>query len=328
MVSNADPEPRIAIVIVNWRTAELVVDCLASLAATVPDHGHVQVMVVDNDSPDDSVRKIGQAIEANHWQSWMHVLPQSRNGGFAFGNNQAIRMIMQDQTPPDFIWLLNPDTVVRPGALTELVDFMREHPEVGIAGSRLEEVDGTPQCSAFRFHGILSEFEEGIRIGVISRLLTSYRVAPAIRDQAHRTDWLSGASFMIRRNVIEAIGLLDEAYFMYFEEVDYCLRAHRAGFQCWYVPASRVVHLVGQASGIRPSDVQVKPTPAYWFDSRKRFYIKHYGRARTMLADAAWIIGHMLWRLGLRLRGRTHPFPPGFLKDFIRHSSFRSGAAL
>ena len=135
-----------------------------------------------------------------------------------------------------------------------LVEFMNDHPKVGIAGSRLENPNGTPQCSAFRFHSVLSELEGGLRLGIVSRLLRNRVVAPPVSDEQHETDWVAGASMIVRHGVFADIGLMDEGYFLYFEEVDFCLRAHRAGWHCWYVPASRVVHLVGQSSGVTGAD--------------------------------------------------------------------------
>src|SRR5262249_24939007 len=161
-----------------------------------------------------------------------------------------LRPILAAPNPPDYVLLLNPDTVVRPGAIRPLIDFMERHPEVGITGCRLEYPDGEPQRSAFRFPTIWSEFEGGIRVGVLSKLLNREVVAPRVSDEPHPTDWMAGASMLVRRAVFDDIGLMDEGYFLYFEETDFCLRARRAGWPGWYVPASHVVHLVGQASGV------------------------------------------------------------------------------
>ena len=114
--------------------------------------------------------------------------------------------------PPDYILLLNPDTVVRPGAIVELLQFMEASPKVGLTGARLEEPDGTPQRSAFRFPTVLGELENGVRLGVLTRLLSRNVVAPPVSAEASRADWLSGACLMVRREVFDAVGLLDEGY--------------------------------------------------------------------------------------------------------------------
>ena len=110
-----------------------------------------------------------------------------------------------------------------------------------------------------------------MRLGVLSRLLEPCVVAPPVREEQHRADWVSGASMIVlRRSVFDEIGLLDEGYFLYFEETDFCLRARRAGWKCWYVPDSRVVHLVGQSSGLKDDAPVRGPMPRYWFASRSR----------------------------------------------------------
>ncbi len=237
-----------AIIIVNYRTPGLVLDCLHSLQSEIRDHVNGRVIVVDNASNDGSVEHLRTSIKAANWK-WVELLPLERNGGFAFGNNAAIRMLLQSSQPPDYFHLLNPDTYIRPGAVKELVDFLEIHPAVGIAGSRLENPDGSSQCSAFRFHGVWSELERGLRFGAISKILQRWMVAPPTRDIPHRADWVNGASMMVRRAVFETIGLMDDDFFLYYEETDFCRRARLAGWPCWFVPASRVVHLEGQSTG-------------------------------------------------------------------------------
>ena len=314
---------RLLIVIVNYRTAQLTIDCLRSLApemASLP--AGTRVVVTDNASPDDSVAQLTAAVHDNGWGDWATVRPLPRNGGFARGNNEAIRPALQSDDPPAYVLLLNPDTVVRPAAVTALLEFMDAHPEAGIAGSRLEEPDGRPQRSAFRFPGILSELETGLRLAAVSRVLKKFVVAPAPPQEACEVDWVAGASMMIRRAVFDAVGLLDEKYFMYYEEVDFCLRAKRAGWPCWYVPASRVVHLVGQSSGVTDEKKPKKRRPAYWFESRRRYFLLHRGRIGTFLADTFWVIGHALYTATAPARRKPANDPDRLLRDFLRHNFF------
>jgi N-acetylglucosaminyl-diphospho-decaprenol L-rhamnosyltransferase len=311
---------RVSVVIVNYRTAGLTIDCLRSLVAERADVPGMSVVVTDNDSGDDSAGRITAAIQAEGWGDWASVMPLERNGGFAYGNNAAIAPALGGQPPADYVLLLNPDTVIRPGAIRELISFMESHPRVGIAGSRLEDPDGSPQRSAFRFQGVASELEEGLRLGIVSRLLERYVVAPPVPERQCRTDWVAGASMMVRRAVFEQIGLLDEGYFMYFEEVDFCLRAARAGWECWYVPESRVVHLVGQASGVTDRTQQRKRRPAYWFESRRRYFVRNHGRAYAALADTAWAAGYAMWRVRRAIQSKPDTDPAKLLGDFIRHS--------
>ena len=316
---------RLLVVTVNYRTPALTIDCLQSLEDEVRSLSNVQVVVTDNASGDDSVEKIAHAIAQNQWGDWAKFMPLDLNGGFAFGNNAAIHPGFNSGTLPPYVLLLNPDTVVRPGALKALMDFMEMNPRVGIAGSRLEDPDGTSQRSAFRFPSLLSELESTLRLGFVSKLLSGWNVSPPTRDEDHPTNWVAGASMIIRREVFETIGLMDEKYFMYFEEVDFCLRAHRAGWECWYVPASRVVHLVGQSSGINDSKRAPKRIPTYWFNSRRRYFVKNHGWFYTVVSEVIWISCFALWRCRRYLQRRPDPDPPQFLSDFIANSVMVKG---
>jgi GT2 family glycosyltransferase len=322
-----NPTP-LLVVIVNYRTPNLTIDSLRSLVSEVQALPGTRVVVTDNKSGDGSVEQIGTAIETEGWSEWASLMPLERNGGFAYGNNAAIRPALQSTNPPPYVLLLNPDTIVRPGALKALVDFMNEHPDVGIAGSRLEDPDGTPQRSAFRFHTVLSELDFGLRLGVVSKLLSKWVVAPPVSDQTHQTDWVAGASMIIRREVFEAAGLMDEEYFMYYEEMDFCLQASKAGWSCWYVPQSRVVHLVGQSSGVTDTKRPPKRLPQYLFDSRRRYFIKNYGWLYAALADHAWASSFVLWRLRRVIQRKPDNDPPKFFGDFLRNSVLFRGGVL
>ena len=316
---------KLLVVIVNYRTAPLVVDCLRSLEPEEKAVAGMKVAIVDCWSGDDSVAILSKAIADNYWRRWVCLLPLEENAGFARGNNAAIRMAMRSPDPPKYVMLLNPDTLVRPGAVQALLDFLESRAEAGMAGSRLEDADGNVQISAFRFPTILSEIESALRFGLATRLLARWMVAPPPPQQPVAVDWLSGASLLIRRAVLEEIGLLDEGYFMYYEDADFCRAARLAGWSCWYVPESRVVHLVSQASGI---ESQIKPRPAYWFEARRRYFLKNHGLVYTALCDAAWIASFGLWRVRRALMNKLDTDPPGLLRDFIRRSVFARGRAV
>jgi GT2 family glycosyltransferase len=308
------------IVIVNYRTADLVIGCLRSLAAQISDidNSHVRVVVVDNNSGDGSLVKLSAAIERESWSAWAELMPLVKNGGFAFGNNAGIRKVRALAESVDYIMLLNPDTVALPGAIGALLEFMDAHPEVGIAGSQLESVNGSVDSSAHIFPTPLSELEGAARLGILSRLLQRYVVTPPPQAYAHQCDWVSGASMIIRRQVIENIGLMDEKYFLYFEEVDFCRRAFQAGWQCWHVPASRVIHLEGASTGIR---AMAKRRAGYWYDSRRRYFSKHYGISGLVAADVLWATGRLsyLLRRSLHLGANNNPddSPKWFMFDVL-----------
>ncbi|NES22786.1 MAG: glycosyltransferase, partial [Symploca sp. SIO3E6] len=173
----------VLIAILNYKTPKLTIDCLHSLVGEVQALPGIRVVVSDNASGDGSVEQIQAAIDREDWGSWASVMPLDCNGGFAFGNNAIIRESLKSNNPPPYILLLNPDTIVRPGAVKALLDFMSEHPDAGIAGSRLEDPDSTPQRSAFRFHTVWSELNSGLNLGVVSKLLSKWVVAPPVSNE-------------------------------------------------------------------------------------------------------------------------------------------------
>ncbi|MFD1952573.1 glycosyltransferase family 2 protein [Sphingomonas arantia] len=326
MTPSSTPATMLA-VIVNYRTADLVIDCLESLVAEVAAIPGLSVCVVDNASNDGSDERIAAAIAANGWHGWATLIAAPTNGGFAAGNNVAIRPALTSANPPDLCWLLNPDTRVQPGATAAILDFFADHPAVGIAGTALVEEDGSPWHYAFRFHSVLSELERGARLGPVSRLLSHRAVLRPMGDRIQPVDWVSGASMIVRRGVFEMIGLMDERYFLYYEETDFCRRAARAGWPTCYLPQASVMHIAGQSTGLTGPRPALRRVPDYWFESRRRYFLRHHGRAYAALADAAWLAGHVGWRLRRWLFRRPDPDPPRLIRDFLRHSALFPRAA-
>ena len=314
----------VGISIVNYKTADLTIKCLQSLVSE-RELINFEVIIVDNDSRDGSFEKISTAVASKGWSDWVQVIDSGHNGGFSFGNNIAIRQFFERKELPEFIYLLNPDTYIFPNAVNKLATFMQQNPKAGILGGRIEEPDGTPQSSSFKFHTWITELDRGFSFAPITKILTSWVDLHQIAEHAEKTDWVSGASMMIRREVFEQIGLLDEAYFMYFEETDFCLHATRANWECWYVPESRVVHYFGQSTGITNNGAVTKKMPNYWFDSRRRYFLKNYGVIHAVLADIFWLIGFSTWKIRNCFQKKPHIHPPHLLKDSFINSIFNRG---
>ncbi|MGE8942930.1 glycosyltransferase family 2 protein [Leptospira interrogans] len=314
----------VTVVLVNYCTRDLTLDCLQSLEGEIAQFPGSEVIVADNASPDGSGTQIATAIAENGWAKWARVLAMPRNGGFSYGNNGPIREVMARTRRPDFVWLLNTDTVVRPGGLRALVDFLDAHPDVGMAGSRLEHEDGTRQCSAFRFHSVASEFESSLQLGIVSKILKPWKVAPDLPDTPMQFDWLSGASILIRTQLFEEVGLMDEGYFLYYEETDLCRRAAELGWTCWYVPESRIIHLVGKSTGVTDAAKRRARRAPFWFQSRRRYFIKHHGVLYATLADAALATGTALSNVMNFLRRRASTHPQKFLQDLARETALRN----
>ncbi len=310
-------EAKVSVAIVNYRTPSLCIASLASLEPELAQLKNAHVYVVDNHSRDNSVREIQHAIEARRW-SWATCLPLDINGGYSAGNNIAIRRALDESS--DYVLLLNPDTEVRSGAVVHLLRFLETHPEAGIAGSRLEDADGTVQRSAFRFPSALGELDEALRFGLATRALSRWTIAPAPSATAESVDWVAGASMMVRREVFDVIGLLDPEYFLYFEEVDFCRRARQAGWSSWYVPESRVVHYVGQSTGVTNAADQTRRRPGYWFESRRRYFLKHHGLAYAAAVDAVALGATGLWRVRRQIQRKPRDEPQHFVRDLVSHS--------
>ena len=319
--------PRTVVAIVNYCTAELTIDCLRSISKNAAEYADARVVVADNASPDGSGQRIADTIEREGWSDWASVLPLPKNGGFAYGNNEVIRQWIGGTHTPEYFWLLNSDTLVHPGALTHLVDFLDNTPAAGFAGSCLEHRDGSVQHSAFRFHNVFSEFEGGVQLGIVTRLLKSKIVAP---DRPHKTqpcDWLSGASMLIRASVLQQTGLLDEDYFLYFEETDLSKRAHALNWESWYVAESRVIHLVGQSSGVTDHERALARRPSYWFESRRKYFVKNHGRLYAAAADLALIVGVAIRKLRTAITCSPPTHPKSFIVDLVKHSALLNPAS-
>jgi N-acetylglucosaminyl-diphospho-decaprenol L-rhamnosyltransferase len=321
---------KLLVIILNYRVTHLTIDCLKSIEPETARFPGLKVAVCENGTGGDAEQTLRAAIRDHGWQKWVELTAIHPNRGFTGGNNLIIRNGMASQEPPEYFLLLNADTVVHPGAFNALVRFMDSHPNVGIAGSRLESPDGTPQGSPFRFQSIATELDRGLRLGIVSKLLSPWVSDLPPPAEAREVDWVAGASMIIRRQVIDAIGALDEGLYTYFDDIDYCLNAKRAGWSTWFVPESRIMHLEGMSTGIKGistgmAQKTAKRRPDYWFQARRRFFLKNYGALYTAAADAAYLSGFALWRLRRWFQRKPDTDPPHMLSDFFRNSVFMTG---
>lgn len=317
----------VGVVIVNYRTAKLCCRAIDSLHAERQFLPELRCVVVDNDSQDGSLEQLQQHVKDKAYASWVDVLDAGKNGGYAFGNNLGLAHLNSGALPtPDFYWLLNPDTCLHARAGWHLLNFIKhrlaQHNESCIVGSRLEDEDGTPQVSTFNFPTWRSETLAGFGLGILDKAFRRYRVIRDLVDEPEQVDWVAGASLMIPQDIFRSVGPMDDNYFLYFEEVDYCLNIQRAGFPCWYVPASRVVHEVGASTGISDVRKQQPRRPQYWFNSRRRYFSKNFGVAHLLLADIGWMLGYSSWCLRKFFSDKKDFYnqPPKLLSDTLRNS--------
>ena len=228
---------------------------------------------------------------------------------------------MKLESPPDAFWLLNPDTVVRDGALHALQDFLASHPKVGICGGGIEEADGKQWPYAFRFPGWISELVRGCSVGCLTRILSRWTVLVPMGSEPARVDWVSGANLVVRSETVSRLGLMDAGYFLYYEETDYCLKAKRAGIECWYLPKCRVMHIAGQSTGVTVRGGKPKRLPAYWFSARRRYFSKNHGRFYAIVADLIWMTSFALSRSIKWVLRKPRDLTPRILTDFFYHSA-------
>jgi GT2 family glycosyltransferase len=225
----------VSIIIVSWNGKELLRRCLRTLAERTKGVSY-EAFVVDNASSDGSAAMVAQEFPG------VTLVANSRNTGFAAACNEGIR-----RASGEFILLLNPDTELRKDAITTLVAAMRARQEVGIAGPKMLNPDGTLQPSVRRFPTLASQIPILLKAHNVPRLRVAPSLAKYFSDDmdygtAQRVDQVMGAAFLIRGSVIRDLGMLDERYFIWFEEVDYCKRAAEKGIQTWYLPEASVVH--------------------------------------------------------------------------------------
>jgi len=249
----------LSIIIVSWNTARLLEDCLASILAN-PPASPFEIWVVDNASTDDSPRIVHEKF------SQVHLIENRENVGFARANNQAIH-----RCTGKYILLLNPDTLVASGALQALVDFLDENPEAGAAGARILNPDSSLQISC---HPLPTLSRELWRLLHLDSLwpYAEYTLTKWETDQAQQVDMLLGACLMLRKKVLDQVGLLDENYFMYSEEVDLCYRIQRAGWRLFWVPQSEMVHFGGQSTKQVPTEMFLN-----LYHGKIKFFRKHNG---------------------------------------------------
>jgi len=250
----------LSVLIVNWNTKDALADCLRALPESVAPVSS-ETIVVDNSSSDGSPEMVRTQFP------WVRLIENGENAGFVRATNQAIAT-----SRGVYLLLLNSDAIAPPGSLARMVSFMRHHTDAGAAAPKLVNPDGSFQASYARFPTLLAESLSAF--GLNRRLWGPHHPSPPPRpdEVPHPVDWAPGACLLLRRSTVEAVGPLDEGFWMYSEDTDLCYRIHRAGWKVYYLPDVEIVHLGGASSRqCRPESV------ARLYRSKIRFFRKHYG---------------------------------------------------
>ncbi|MEY8829328.1 glycosyltransferase family 2 protein [Sedimentitalea sp. XS_ASV28] len=304
-------------IILNYKTADMTLQSAeAALAGMEGVAGGITI--VDNDSRDGSFETLDAAVRARGWDrdGRVTVIQSGRNGGFGAGNNVGIRAGLPGGVRPDYVYILNSDAFPEAGAIRLLMAHLDSHPETGLVGSYIHGPEGDWHCTIFRFPSIWSEIESGIRFGPVTRLLKRHVVPMDLPDGPRAVDWTAGASLMMRREMLDRIGLFDETFFLYFEETDLCRRARLAGWPTVYLPESRVTHIGSVSTGMKTW----KRMPAYWFDSRWHYFSKNHGAGYAALATASFVTCRLLFRLRCKIERKPHGDAEKFLRDMVAHA--------
>ena len=287
-------------IIVNYRTPELTECCLAAVKREQALLPKLRAIVVDGGSGDGWAEVLARAVAEPEYESWTSFLPLGINGGYGWANNQAILSLACEERLPEFIHILNPDAEVSEGAIARLVEELQAHPRCGAAGSQLLSPNGLAVTSAFRFPSAGREFVAAARSEAIGRLLG---IAPTVvrPDQSAEVDWVSGASVMFRSDALREVGIFDDGFFLYFEEIELMHRMRVKGWKVRYVPQSRVTHIEGASTGGPAARAQ----PRTWYESRRRYFALTGGASSVAAANLA------------RFAGRT----AGMAKALVRRSN-------
>lgn len=261
---------RVSIIIISFNVKDLLKNCIESLkreAQEVP----LEVIVVDNDSSD-GTKEILEDMQGNSQQ--LKVILNTENRGFATANNQGA-----SQSSGEYLLFLNPDTVVQPGLVASLAEYLDRHADVGIVGPQIVYPDGSLQLSCGKIPSLHCTILEAFQLWRVSRtFFGGYRYAAWEHDSLRKVGWVSGACLMIRRNLFGCIGGFDENFFLYAEDADLCLRAMKKGFHVIYFPYSTLIHYEGQSSRkVRDQSL------LRGYQSKLYFFKKHAGNPHILI---------------------------------------------
>jgi len=211
------------------------------------------------------------------------------NGGFAAGNNYGILA-----NNADAYILLNSDIIVLPGAISELIKAMEENADAGLIGPGILNPKGYKDTSAFQFIHPLTEFVRTANTGIITRIFQRYDVLYPRNVPPVDPDWIGFACVLIPRHIIKEIGLLDDGFFMYFEDVDYCHRVRKAGWKILYWQKPQIIHLHGGSANFNAQGTLQNRAPRFYYEARSRYFAKHYGYLGLLFANLNWLMGRMI----------------------------------
>ena len=291
---HTDSRIDVAVVIVNYRSTPLLLRCLDTIHRHGIESPKIHVHVCENASGDGSEYRIRQQIDSRGWGHWVSLVALDHNRGFTGGNNVLLKRLLESQTPPQAIFLLNPDTEVAPLAIDRLYTAFKSNSDWGALGPSIVGSDGALQTSCFNDPTPWSEFLRAANTGPLDRIFHRNRTSKPLPHDRGPHDWTSFAAAMLRPEALLTAGVFDEGYFAYFDDPDLCWRIRRAGWRIGHCPEARIMHLEGASTGIRETRTQRKRSPGYQMRGRARYFAKRHGVAGLWLANLCWHAGRAI----------------------------------
>lgn len=296
----------LVVVIINYGTPQCTIECLESLARERTHYTNFKVLLVDNASKDDSTAQLSRAIVHNQWSHWISLLPQTRNLGFAGGNNAAIRDAFHQPVPPEFLLLLNSDSLVHPNCLRTAVNRMRNNPKIGALSCMVRNTDGTIQNVCRKFPNPLLETCRTLGFPYLFPKLFSWADTedPCWNrvTTARAVDWIGGAFMLLRASAVRTSGPLDESFFFYGEDTELCHRLFKNGWLVFFDPTAEITHLGGASSS--PSQLQNRQKVQLAWNAKLQVQQKCYGKISALWMRAIYLIAISLNLLSLWATGR------------------------
>jgi len=317
MNSQSIPENKVAIITVTYNSADFIEQYLESVALFLKGTDH-QLFLVDNQSNDNTVDIANHFAQTQQLTSQIHVIPANDNLGFGKGCNLGVKHAKAHK--PTHLWFLNPDTIIFEDTAPALLQLLKEDTNIDFAGSILVDKNNTPRAGAFRFPTAINVFLSTMTLGILDKLFHKHTTAIPADNETIEADWLTGASFIVKYDCFENLEGFDPQYFLYFEEVDLFFRAKQKGYVVSSCPKSKVFHISGASTGINSKETAIKRRPNYWFESRRYYYIKNYGKAYFLLVDLLFFLGFSLKRIRDFIQQKDSQFPEHFAKDTFKHS--------
>ena len=310
---------RIAVIIVNYGTADLTIAAVESVRARSHGGRRVSIHVVDNASPDGDALTLQTAAETRGWQDQVVFWPETENHGFARGNNVVLRALAREATPPDAVFLLNPDARLDNEAIDILATTLEDTPQAATAGAGLLRPDMIPVTGAFRFPGPLNEIARTVNLSRFDRLVETSLVALPASQPEGLVDWVSGASVMFRFSALQEVDFFHPGFFLYYEEVDLMRRLNAQGWTALYQPQARVVHEEGAATGQFGLRSGRRRNPPYLYRSWGMYFTRAYGRPAALGIALVMVPAAVLNMLHRGVRGLPPTLPRGFVGDHFRY---------